>query len=113
MHVGARGPAEPEARGDEERPRDAGEREAHHFLVAAPRRAGLLRARQVPVPGQVDGGGDEGADADGEEGQALLARREVVDVGEDERVGLQVDVEYGVWRVSEKAGGVGWSDLHA
>lgn len=35
------------------------------------------------VPGEVHGGGDDGADADGDEGEAGFAAVEGVDVGED------------------------------
>ena len=96
MDIFTGGPAEPEAREHEEGPCDAGEREAHHFLIAGPGLVESLCPRKVPVPAEVEAGGDEGADADGEEGEALFAGGEVVDAGEDDGVGLEVYVEDGI-----------------
>lgn len=88
MYVGARGPAEPEARDDEERTGDAGERETPHFFVARPRFVGALSAQKNGVPRKIHECGDEGADADGQEGQAGQAGVEGVDAGKDDWIGL-------------------------
>lgn len=83
MYIRTCRPGEPEGGEDEERACDAGEREPQHLLVAGPGFVKLLGAGEVPVPGQVEAGGEQGADADGEEGEALFAGGEVVDAGED------------------------------
>lgn len=68
MDGGAGRPAEPEAGDDEEGAGDAGEGEATHFFVLGPGFGGGAGAAEDQVPGEVEGGGDDGADADGEEG---------------------------------------------
>ena len=107
MDRGARRPAEPEGGENEEGAGEAGEGEAAHFFAAGPGFVGGLRAPQDEVPEEVEGGGEDGADADGEEGEAFLAGVEVVDVGEDEGEGLEVDVEDCVWgrRIRTAGGG--------
>jgi hypothetical protein len=88
MNVFSRGPAKPETRNDEEWSSYACQRQAHHFFVARPGLVGALGAGQIPVPCQVEAGGNQGADADGEEGEALFTGGEAVDAGEDYGVGL-------------------------
>lgn len=58
---------------------------------------GALGAEEDGVPGEVHDCGDDCADTNGEEGEACFAAIEAVDAGENYGVGLQVDVEYGVW----------------
>lgn len=94
MHVFPRRPAEPEAGYHEKRTRDAGEWQAAHFFVGGPGALEPVGAQQDGVPGEVHAGGDEGAETDGQEGEAVFAAVEGVDGGEDYGVGLQVDVEY-------------------
>ena len=90
-------PAQPERADNEERAGNTSKGEPPHLFVARPRAIEALGAGQIPIPRQVDASGDEGADADGEEGEACFAGVEVVDAGEDYGVGLQEYVEYGVF----------------
>lgn len=96
MHAFLRSPAQPKRTYHEERASDTCEGQAAHFLVLRPRTLGALGAEQDRVPGQVHDCGDDCADADGEEGEACFSAVEVVDAGENDGVGLEVDVEYGV-----------------
>ena len=88
MYIFSRSPAEPETRNDKEWSRYACQRQAHHFFVARPGFVRALGAGQIPVPCQVEAGRNQGADADGEESEALFAGGEAVDAGEDYGVGL-------------------------
>lgn len=76
-------PAEPEGTDYEERASDTREWQATHFFVLRPRALQTLCASENGVPGEVHDRRDEGADADGQEGETSFAAVEAVDAGED------------------------------
>lgn len=96
MHAFPCAPAEPKRADDEERARDAREGQAAHFFNFRPGALLPLRAREDSVPGEVHYRRDEGAYTNRQEREACFAAVEGVDAGEDDGIGLQVDVEYGV-----------------
>ncbi|KAB8437333.1 hypothetical protein FH972_025013 [Carpinus fangiana] len=104
VHRRARRPANPEETNGEERPADAGERQAAVLLDTGPRFALRLGLAQERVPPEVDDAGEDGTDANAEEGEALLAEREAVDGWEDDGEGLEKDVHNGVDEGEVEAG---------
>jgi hypothetical protein len=107
MYGLTRSPTEPEGTDYEEGTRNASEREAAHFFVLRPRTLIALGAKKDLVPGEVHACGYDGADADGKKGEADFAAVEVIDGGEDDGVGLKVDVENGVCRTVSALQGKG------
>lgn len=53
----------------------------------------VMLIADVVHPGEVAGDGDEGADEEAEEGEAVLAGVKSVDLNEDDWVGFEEDVE--------------------
>lgn len=60
----------------------------------------VMLIADVVHPGEVAGDGDEGADEEAEEGEAVLAEVKAVDLNEDDWVGFEEDVE-DTWRMLE------------
>lgn len=90
----AGGPAEPEEADGDGEAADKGGGEA---LFGAEVAIGVEPGLEIVVhPGVEGGDGEEGADEDADEREALLAEGEAVDVDEDDGKGLEPDVEQAV-----------------
>lgn len=83
MNALSRRPSQPKGADDEERACDTCQWQSAHFFLLRPRAVEALGAGEVPVPGEVDCGRYDGADADRKECEARLTGVEVVDALED------------------------------
>ena len=108
-------PAEPEKRDDKHRSSDTCKRQPTILLLMRPGSVTLAGAREDAVPDHKDGQGEQAASADGQVHEAAHARREAVEVQEDDGVGLKGHVEDAVAQreVGAAAADDGLEDDHA